>query len=135
MASVFARVLCVAAAFACAGPVVAAEEAAARSAEIPFANHGGIRDWKADGTRGLWVQDRSTRWYYATLMGPCRGLDFANTIAFETGPSGVLDAHGAIRVRNGSMPLLYCPFKTLQPSDGPPKKKPTPAQQPKEPAK
>jgi hypothetical protein len=57
-------------------------------AYIPFANHGGIRDWKADRDQGLWVQDIHRRWYYAKLMAPCIGLNFAQTIAFDTHPLG-----------------------------------------------
>jgi len=92
-------------------------------ASIAFANQGGIRNWKADGTRGLWVQDNRNRWYYATLMGPCSGLDFANALLFDTGPDGSLDQHSSVRFRDGSVMHRYCPFKTFLPSEGPPAKK------------
>ena len=75
-----------AALLAAAGAASASETITPR-AYIPFANHGGIRDWKADRDQGLWVQDVHRHWYYAKLMGPCTGLDFAETIAFDTHPA------------------------------------------------
>jgi hypothetical protein len=53
---------------------------------IPFANH------------GLWVQDIHRRWYYAKLMGPCIGLNFAQTIGFDTHPSDRFDKFSSILV-------------------------------------
>jgi hypothetical protein len=85
---------------------------------IPFANHGGIRDWQADRDRGLWVQDIHRRWYYASLMGRCTGLDFAQTIGFDTRPMGSFDRWSAIVVpRYGR-----CVVQTFSPSPGPPRK-------------
>ena len=68
------------------------------AASIPFANHGGIRDWKADRDQGLWVQDVHRQWYYAKLMAPCTGLNFAQTIGFDTHPLGRFDKFSAIVV-------------------------------------
>ena len=85
---------------------------------IPFANHGGIRDWHADRDRGLWVQNVHGKWFYASLMGPCTGLDFAQTIAFDTRPAGTFDRFSAIIVpRYGR-----CVVQSLAPSGGPPRK-------------
>ena len=85
---------------------------------IPFANHGGIRDWQADKDRGLWVQDIHRKWFYATLMSPCIGLNFANTIGFDTQPMGTFDKWSAILVPRWGR----CNVTTLVPSDGPPRK-------------
>jgi hypothetical protein len=95
---------------------------------IPFANHGGIRDWRADRDRGLWVQDVNGKWFYASLMGPCTGLNFAETIGFDTRPMGTFDRWSAVVVpRYGR-----CVVQTLTPSDGPPRKqKQASAAQPK----
>jgi hypothetical protein len=83
---------------------------------IPFANRGGIRDWQADKDRGLWVQDVHGKWFYASLMGPCTGLDFAQTIAFDTRPMGNFDRWSAIIVpRHGR-----CVVQTFAPSGAPP---------------
>jgi len=87
-------------------------------ASIPFVDHGGIRDWHADRDRGLWVQDIHRDWYYAKLLGPCIGLDFANAIGFVTRPPGSFDRFSTIIVpREGS-----CPVVSFVHSDGPPAK-------------
>ena len=70
-------------------------------ASIPFANHGGIYNWQADRDRGLWVQDIHRNWYYAKLMGPCWGLDFAEGIGFDTRPVGTFDRFSAVIVPRG----------------------------------
>lgn len=93
------RVALGAALVAAAGVALATEAPPPSSSPyIPFANHGGIRDWKADRDQGLWVQDVHRRWYYAKLMAPCTGLDFAETIAFDTRPEGRFDQFSAIIV-------------------------------------
>ena len=87
-------------------------------ASIPFANNGGIRDWQADHDRGLWVQDVHGKWYYASLMSPCTGLNFAQSIGFDTRPMGSFDRWSAIVVpRYGR-----CVVKTFAPSGAPPRK-------------
>lgn len=87
-------------------------------ASIPFANHGGIRDWQADRDRGLWVKDVHGKWFYASLMSPCTGLNFATTIGFDTRPMGTFDRWSAIVVPRWGR----CVVQTLTPSDGPPRK-------------
>lgn len=88
---------------------------AAPHASIPFANRGGIRDWAADRDRGLWVQDVHRNWYYAKLMGPCIGLNFAHAVGFDTGPMGTLDRFSAIVVPGTGR----CVVQSFTPSDGP----------------
>lgn len=90
----------------------------AAEASIPFVDHGGIRDWRADRDRGLWVQDVHRNWYYAKLLGPCIGLDFATAIGFVTRPPGSFDRFSTIIVpREGS-----CRVVNFVRSDGPPPK-------------
>jgi hypothetical protein len=87
-------------------------------ASIPFANHGGIRDWQADRNQGLWIQDAHRRWYYAKLMGPCFGLNYAWSIGFDTRPMGRFDRFSSIIVpREGR-----CAVQSLTPSGPPPTK-------------
>ena len=87
-------------------------------ASIAFANHGGIRDWKADRDQGLWVQDIHRKWYYAKLMGPCHGLNFATSIGFDTRPLGTFDRFSSIVVpREGK-----CVVTSFVPSGAPPTK-------------
>jgi len=90
-------------------------------ASIPFANHGGILNWQADRTQGLWMQDSRRRWYYATFMGSCPGINFANTLAFNTDPMGTFDRWSRVIVpRQGS-----CALRSVVASDGPPSKQDT----------
>jgi hypothetical protein len=105
-----------------AGGAVHANEAASRStapeASIPFVRHGGIRNWEADRNRGVWIQDIHRNWYYATLIAPCFGLDFATSLGFDAGPTGDFDRFSAIVVpREGR-----CPVRSFVASDGPPGK-------------
>jgi uncharacterized protein DUF6491 len=112
--------VCIGFAAATAAGVGVAEAASApvRDASIPFANHGGIRDWTADRDQGLWVQDSRRNWYYAKLLGPCIGLDFAWSIGFDTRPMGTFDRFSSIVVpRQGR-----CMIQSLAPSEGPPVK-------------
>jgi Family of unknown function (DUF6491) len=87
-------------------------------ATIPFVNHGGIRDWRADNLDGLWIQDIHRQWFYAQTMGACIGLDFAWTIGFDTRPMGTLDRFSSILVPHESR----CPIRSLTRSDAPPPK-------------
>jgi hypothetical protein len=86
---------------------------------IPFANHGGIRDWTADHDRGLWVQDVHRQWYYAKFMGPCIGLPFAQSIGFDTHPLGRFDKFSAIVVPGSGR----CVVQSFALSGEPPPKK------------
>lgn len=96
----------------------ATESQSGREASIPFANNGGIRDWQADRDQGLWVQDIHRNWYYAKLMSPCIGLNFATSIGFDTRPMGTFDKFSSIVVpREGR-----CVVQSFTPSGAPPTK-------------
>jgi Family of unknown function (DUF6491) len=100
---------------------VAAEDAAkpapAVQASIPFVDHHNLRDWQADGKDGLWIQDQRRNWYYAKVLGPCIGLDWALSIGFDTGgASGQLDKFSSIIVPNEGR----CQITSLTRSDPPP---------------
>ena len=97
----------------------AAETSAPRPAYIPFANTGGIRDWHADRDQGLWVQDIHRQWYYAKLMGTCIGLNFAQSIGFDTHPLGRFDQFSSIFVPGGSR----CAVQSFTASGAPPSAK------------
>ena len=51
--------------------------------------HGGIRNWKADSNRGVWIQDVHRNWYYAKLAAPCFGLNVATSLAKRKAHLGV----------------------------------------------
>jgi hypothetical protein len=100
---------------------VAAEDAGkpapAVQASIPFVDHHNLRDWQADGTDGLWIQDQRRNWYYAKVLGPCIGLDWALSIGFDTGgASGQLDKFSSIIVPNEGR----CQITSLTRSEAPP---------------
>jgi hypothetical protein len=97
--------------------------AAAQEVSIPFVGMGSINDWRADKRQGLWIQDQYHQWYYARIMGPCIGLDFAQTIAFDARPGGTLDRFSSIHVPHEGR----CPLQSLVRSGPPPRKvKPEP---------
>ncbi len=94
---------------------LATANGSARSAEIPFVDHGGIRDWQADGNDGLWVQDSRRHWYYARFLGPCHDIDFATSIGFVTAPGGTFDRFSSVIVPGWGR----CALVSLKPSIGP----------------
>jgi hypothetical protein len=106
--------LCAAAATAETAPPPAPAEAS-----IPFANHGGILNWRADRDRGLYVQDSRRQWYYAKFMGSCPGVDFANGLGFNTKPMGTFDKWSTVVVPGEGS----CFLQSVVASDGPPSKK------------
>jgi len=93
----FKPLVLAAALLAAAGAATASETSPSKD-YIPFANSGGIRDWKADRDQDVWVQDIHRQWYYAKLMAPCIGLNFAETIGFDTRPLGRFDKFSSIFV-------------------------------------
>jgi len=68
-------------------------------ASIPFANHGGIRDWRETGDRTLYIQDSARHWYRATLMTSAFDLPYTTAIGFDTGPTDRLDKFSSVVVR------------------------------------
>lgn len=83
-------------------------------ASIAFPNHGGIRNFEANGERGLWIEDRQRRWYYAKFIGNCRGIDYANGVAFDVRGSSSFDRFGAIAVDGD-----YCLIESLVTAEKP----------------
>lgn len=114
-----ASLLALAAAAALPVGAIAAEGVAPKPAEasIPFVDHHNIRDWQADRMEGVWIQDQRRTWYYAKLLGPCIGLDWALSIGFVTGgASGQLDRFSSVVVPNEGR----CQITSLTRSDPPP---------------
>ena len=65
---------------------------------INFPNNGAIRNFEADGSEGIWLEDRQRRWYYADFIGNCQQLNFAQAIGFDTRGSSSLDRFSTIIV-------------------------------------
>jgi hypothetical protein len=101
-------------------PAVQAATVPKEEVSIPFVGLGHtIRDWRADKDQGLYIQDLRKDWYYARLMAPCIGLDWATSIGFKTGPGSSLDRFSQIFVpREGTS----CQLTSLTRSDPPPAK-------------
>jgi hypothetical protein len=91
---------------------------AATEASIPFANFGGIRDWRAVGDRTLYIQDRARDWYKATLMSPALELPFTWAIGFDTGPIDRFDKFSSVVVRGQRYAV-----QSLVKVDGPPEQR------------
>lgn len=89
-------------------------------ASIPFVNSGNaVREWQADGLDGLWVQDAHKQWYYARLIGPCHGLDFALQIGFDNRGVDNLDRFSTLLVPGHGR----CAIQSFTKSEAPPKRK------------
>jgi Family of unknown function (DUF6491) len=89
----------------------------AEEVSIPFVDHHNIRDWQADSKEGVWIQDQRRNWYYAKLLGPCIGLDWALSIGFDTGRgTNQLDKFSSILVPEEGR----CQITSLTRSDPPP---------------
>lgn len=93
------------AALALAAPAVHAETAPAQTeaqqedVRIPFANRGGIRNWRSYDKDTLYIQDRQRNWYKAELMGSAFDLPHSWAIGFDTSPSDTFDKFSTIVVR------------------------------------
>jgi hypothetical protein len=87
--------------------------------QITFANRGGIWDWNVVDNRTLLIQDRSRRWYKATLMVTCIDLPFDQKLGFESNIDGSFDRFSAIQTRG-----QRCPLMSLVRTDAPVSKKP-----------
>ena len=68
-------------------------------AYIPFANHGGVWDWHADGTHTVYFQDRHRDWYKAELIGTAIDLPWVQFIGIDASPSDRLDKWSQIYVK------------------------------------
>ena len=95
----------------------AVANAAAEQARVPFANDGGIYDWRVLDDRTVLIQDINGQWYKASLMTPCIGLPFVQRIGIESNPDGSFNELGAIKLRHQT-----CPLASLVKTDAPPKR-------------
>jgi hypothetical protein len=73
---------------------------AAQAAEIPFANHGGIYDWRADGNAAIIIESQNHHFYRATFLSPCYELKFHDRVGFVTDARDVLDKFDSIRTEH-----------------------------------
>jgi hypothetical protein len=88
---------------------------AQQEVRIPFANFGGIRDWRSQGDQTIYVQDRGRHWYKVTLMGRAIDLPFTEAIGFDTGPTDTFDHFSSVIVRGQRYAV-----QSVVPAAGPP---------------
>jgi uncharacterized protein DUF6491 len=86
--------------------------------QIKFADHGGIWDWDVVDSKTVLIQDRSRRWYKATLSVNCVDLPFEQRIGFESNADGSFDKFSTIQTRQNR-----CPLQSLVRTDAPVSKK------------
>lgn len=57
-----------------------------------------IRNFEADGDKGIWIEDMQRRWYYGTFKGRCTRLESASGLGYDTGGSSRFDKSSTIFV-------------------------------------
>ena len=82
-----------------------------------FVSHAQLRNWLADGERGLWIQGGNSEWFYVRFAGACHGLNSTHSLMFDTGSSGNIDRTTSVVLPRGGR----CAMQTFAPSAGPPK--------------
>lgn len=105
--------LSLAAALLSLSAVAAADEPAAKvpralgvESSITFPNNATIKNWRADGEDGIWVQDRKGDWYYGKFAVLCRNADFALAIGIDNRGTSTLDRFATIIVGRERCPLI-----------------------------
>jgi hypothetical protein len=88
-----------------------------KDASIPFANYGGVDDWRATDSKTVYLRDQHRQWYRATLIVPAIDLPYVEHIGIDAGPTGSLDKFGAIIVKGQRYQI-----GSFERVDGPPKK-------------
>jgi Family of unknown function (DUF6491) len=83
-------------------------------ASIAFPSHGGVRNFRADDDRGVWIEDQRRNWYYASFMGRCRDIRWVDAIGFDTYGSSRLDRNSRLIVGDD-----VCTIQTLVTADKP----------------
>jgi len=82
-----------------------------------FVHHADIRNWLADGERGLWIQAGNLEWFYARFSEACHGVNSTNSLVFDTPSSGNIDRKTSVVVPGSGR----CTLQSFAPSSGPPK--------------
>lgn len=77
----------------------------APEASIPFANHGGIYNWRAQGDDTIYFEDNHHAWYKATLFSPALDLGFKEALAVQAGPTDTLDKWSAVIIHGQRYPF------------------------------
>lgn len=81
---------------------------------LPFADLGGIRDFRANGDAGIYIEGYNNQWYYARFFSPCYDLRFHEQVGFVLDVMGGLDRFSSILVGG-----QQCYFKSFEPTEEP----------------
>ena len=84
---------------------------------IPFADHGGIVDWRVVDEKTVLIESQQRAWYKATLLARCVDLPFAQRIGFESNPDGSFDKFSAIQYRDQRCALISLVKTAAPPKD------------------
>ena len=98
---------------------IAEPNPAATRTTTAFVNRAEMIYWLADGERGLWIQTRDLKWFYAAFKGVCQGVNSTNSLTFGTSALGNIDRTSSVTVSAGGR----CRLRSLVPSAGPPEKR------------
>jgi hypothetical protein len=86
-----------------------------KETSIRFRRDPSFHGFEADGDRGAWLQDQQRRWYYAKVLGVCRGLSIATMVGMDTRLNeDTFDRTGTLLVDG-----QRCPISSLTASAGP----------------
>jgi hypothetical protein len=83
-------------------------------ASMAFSDFGQLRDWRGDGTAGLYIEADSRKWYYGQFVAPCGNLPFSTHIELTPVPQVPTDSFDSIQMLGET-----CYFKMLRESPGP----------------
>jgi hypothetical protein len=61
-----------------------------------------VRQWRADGTRGLWLEIAGGRWLYATFRSPCADLPASVSARFQWALGNDMQLGAAVKTAAGS---------------------------------
>src|SRR5215469_17005756 len=81
-----------------------------------FLSRAQLRNWLADGERGLWIQTIDLKWFYARFTHACHGLSATNSLSFDTRGSDTISSTSAVVVPGSGR----CTVLSFLPSQGPP---------------
>lgn len=85
---------------------VAQSSGSKQEVTIPFANHGGISDWKRVSDSTLLIEDVHGHWYLAKLQFEAYDLAFADSMGFDTLPTGELGKLSSVVVSGKKYPIV-----------------------------
>lgn len=92
----------------------AVDQSAPGLAAIDYAAGGGVRDWQAVDARGIYLRDRTDRWYYAAFDHSCPGVLYDMRLEFFTDGSNRFDRSGRVQTET-----MTCGIAALDASPAP----------------